>query len=499
MIDIQNRRECFFDDFLIDLSKTTAEKRLHKPVRQNVLLVMNKPWEGRYTTFFCPIYAENKWKMYYTSTLDREQKYICYAESDNGLDWTRPNLGIVEFEGSKDNNIIMDIPMLEKFEFTNFDNFSVFYDENPDCPADEKYKLTANWIGHRALIALFSADGIHFTKSRFITDDGAFDSQNRAFWSKEHNKYFCYYRGEHEPGEDITFIDKSYTDKTANALTDPLRFLLREPGEATHTFMRDVRVIESDDFINWSKQEKINTTGADYQLYNNVVFPYPRAPHMIIGFPLRYTERKAWTKGYDELCGREDRRDRMQHMLRLGLAITDGLFMSSRDGRNFTKYDEAILPPPVENPEAFVYGDGTAVPAVIEVPSNVPGADNEYMIIVRENFRTAKGFNQLVKYTIRLDGFVSLHAGGDEVKAVTKEFTYCGENLYANLATSARGFAYFTLKCDGQEYTSCEMFGNSADKRIRFEDDEIIKRLSGKAVTLEIKMFDCDVYSINFR
>ena len=191
MIHIQNRRECFFDSFLIDEEKTTAEVRLHKPVRRGILLELNKPWEGRYTTFFNPVFSEGKWRLYYVSTLGNHEKYVCYAESDDARHWVRPDLGIVEFEGSRNNNIILDIPMLQEFGFVNFDNMSVFYDENPSCPPEERYKMTAAWIGHAALIVLLSADGIHFTKSRFITDDGEFDSQNRSFWSKAHRKYFC--------------------------------------------------------------------------------------------------------------------------------------------------------------------------------------------------------------------------------------------------------------------------------------------------------------------
>lgn len=498
MIEIGSRRECFFDDFLIDTDNTTAEKRLHKPVRCKTLLEMDKEWEGDYTTMYSVIKVDGKYKMYYTTTYNPDNKFICYAESDNGEDWVRPNLQIVEFKSSKENNIIMDIPMLKEFEFTQFDNFSIFYDENPNCPVDEKYKLTANWIGHAALIALFSADGIHFTKSRFITDDGAFDSQNRSFWSEEHGKYFAYYRGEHDPADDIEICDKSYTDGVANALYDPLKFLLREPGAGTYTFIRDIRVIESKDYVNWSKQRLINTSGNDYQLYFNSIFPYPRAPHIFVGFPMRYVERKAWTKSYDELCGKEKRLERMQKMARWGLAISDGLFMSSRDGYNFDKFDEAFISPPPESPEAFVYGDGTAVPVLIEVSSELEGAENEYMLILREAFRAAAGPNKLAKYTIRLDGFVSRHAGGEEVILKTKKFTYSGSELYANIATSARGYAYFTLKCGDEEVTSVEMFGNSTNKRIRFEDDEVISRFSGKPVTLEIKMFDCDIYSIKF-
>lgn len=498
MISIKNRRECFFDGYLIDESRTTAERRLHKPIRRGVIMELDRPWEGKYATFFSVIFAEGKWRMYYTTKLSPKEKYICYAESEDGESWVRPNLGIVEYAGSGDNNIIMDLRMLADFEFTGFDNFSVFYDESEGCLPDEKYKMIAWWQGHAALIALFSEDGLHFTKSRFITDDGEFDSQNRAFWSGEHGRYFCYYRGEHEPAEEVSVKDRSYTDRVANALYDPEKFLMREPGDGTFSFMRDVRVITSEDFVNWSEQKPITYTGRDFQLYNNVVFPYPRAPHLLIAFPLRYVERKSWTKNYDELCGRDARLSRMKTMARLGLAVSDGLFMCSRDGYHFEKYDEALIPPPPENPEAFVYGDGTAAPALIEVRSNIPGADNEYMLIVRESFRPTDGYNKLVKYTSRLDGFVSMHAGGEIKKLVTKPFSYEGSELIANIATSAHGSLYFTLRAEGISYRSVEVFGNSTLKRIRFEDDSAVAALSGKEVTLEIEIEDADLYSIKF-
>jgi hypothetical protein len=80
----------------------------------------------------------------------------------------------------------------------------------------------------------------------------------------------------------------------------------------------------------------------------------------------------------------------------------------------------------------------------------------------------------------------------------TKEFIYSGENLFANIATSAHGGAYFTLSSGDEVYTSCEIFGNSVDKRVRFEDDEAVKRLAGKPVTLTVEMTDCDLYAIKF-
>ena len=60
---------------------------------------------------------------------------ICYAESQDGIHWIKPSLGISEFGGNRDNNII-----LGKEAECNFDNFMVFRDDNPSCPANERYK-----------------------------------------------------------------------------------------------------------------------------------------------------------------------------------------------------------------------------------------------------------------------------------------------------------------------------------------------------------------------
>ena len=46
MTDISNRLEVFWDDFLIDSEKTTAEKRIHEPVRRDLALLHDEPWEG---------------------------------------------------------------------------------------------------------------------------------------------------------------------------------------------------------------------------------------------------------------------------------------------------------------------------------------------------------------------------------------------------------------------------------------------------------------------
>ena len=43
-----------------------------------------------------------------------------------------------------------------------------------------------------------------------------------------------------------------------------------------------------------------------------------------------------------------------------------------------------------------------------------------------------------------------------------------------------------------------QIFGNSVNKRIRFEDDGAVAALCGKPVTLEIELYDADLYAIKF-
>ena len=107
-------------------------------------------------------------------------------------------------------------------------------------------------------------------------------------------------------------------------------------------------------------------------MYTNNVQPYFRAPQLYVAFPARYTERKEWTANYDALCGAEHRKWRMQFHPRYGLAVTDGLFMTSRDGKSFRRWNEAFLRPGPESPKRWVYGDGYAAYGLIATPTGVP-------------------------------------------------------------------------------------------------------------------------------
>ena len=486
MIDIGSRRECFFDYYLIDENKTTAQLVLHSPSIKEECLVFDKEWEAKATSYPHFFFDDGKYKMYYiaysaSDSSGKPSSRVCYAESVDALRWIKPELGICNFNGSLKNNIVVD----STFGIKPFiDNFYVFRDDNPYCPDGEKYKGICSH--DRKLWAFFSPDGLHFKKGCQITDKGAFDTLNIIFWDDDAGVYRGYIRGFHAIGD---LEGKDEFDERPFDL----------PNDVRNLRVRDIRYIESKDFKTWSRPKLLDFGNQkDMPLYSNQVIKYERAPHIYIGFPTRYNERKEWTGAFDVLCGKEERlRVIKENEPRAGLAITDCLFMCSRDGYKFTRYDKAFITPGVEHTTNWVYGDCYPTHGLALAPSHVSSeADCELSFFCQGNHRSSKP-NTLIRYAIRQDGFCSFHADGNEEVVTTKPFVFKGNSLYANMATSAAGYVYFELKtADGEVMKSCEMFGDRVDKLIGF--DKSLQDFCGKEVVLTMRMCEADVYSIKF-
>ena len=198
-----------WDNHVVDAEKTTASHIVHQPEYVGVAMTHEKPWEGDGSDYHCIVPDRDErgdfLRMYYNGVAIgcgwktvREQfsadgVRICYAESrDGGLTWVKPNLGIVAFRGSKDNNCILDRSSFGKA----WDNFMVLKDANPSCPPSERYKGVGAHGG--GLWCFLSADGIHFRKGWQLAVTGAFDSLNVALWDKTRGEYHLYFRGFHK-------------------------------------------------------------------------------------------------------------------------------------------------------------------------------------------------------------------------------------------------------------------------------------------------------------
>lgn len=473
---------------VFDSEKTTAEFWVETPVKRETVFSADAPWEMGMGHYHNVIYDNGIYKMYYLAHPEKAQKqeydldekcttieifnfFVCYAESKDGIHWERPSLGICEWNGSTDNNIILrsvDKPEAGGF----FDNFFVFIDTNPECPSEKRYKATA-YMNYYKLGTYSSADGIHFTLEGILDMPGRFDTLNVCWWDEKIKKYVAYVRDFHDiPGDDL------------------------------NAGIRDVRRTESEDFIHWTIPELITFRDTeDYPLYTNNVQRYYRNPDILIGFPTRYEERHEWTDSFEQLCGREARLSIMERSQRYGLAVTDSIFMCSRDGLVWDKYDEAFFTPGPEFEPNWIYGNCYNGYFMMETPAD-DSENTELSLFVAHLYQHShmeEYPDVLVRYTIRRDGFACYRAKYKGGKVVTKPFLFEGNELFINFATSAKGSIYITIRDEeGREARTCELFGDSDARKVRLEGADI-SEFAGKPVTLEFDMKDARLYSFWFQ
>lgn len=445
-IDIGSRLELFTDDHLIDVTRG-VQLRLNHPQRREVAITFDAPWEGDTCAYVTIFKDGDRYLMYYRGSNESpgpaHPMVTCVAQSADGISWTRPKLGLFDFDGSKDNNIV--------WTGAGADTFTPFKDSNPRAAGAQRYKALAVMRpgGDRkqkaVLYALVSEDGYRWklmTEEPVITD-GAFDSQNLAFWDAVRGEYVCYFRD----------------------------------------FKNGVRMIKratSKDFRSWSAAEDVAYTGAPAEhLYTNAITPYFRSPGLYVGFPKRFMP---------------DRKVVVEHKTP---GVSDGVFMSSRDGLNFHLYNEAFIRPGNDT-ENWTDRNIMTAWGLLEL---MPG---EISLYYSEHYRHPT--NRLVRATFRTDGFCSLHAGGDRGEVVTKPVVFAGGELVINYATSAAGGIRIELRdasgkpIPGFGMDDCSViYGDEIERVVRWNSGSSVLELAGKPIRLAFEMLDADLYSIEFR
>ena len=74
--------------------------------------------------------VDGKFRMWYVGTRNSSKPRVCYAESDDGLQWERPELGICEFGGNKNNNIVIQPTYPDGF----IDDCAMIYEPDDEWP-----------------------------------------------------------------------------------------------------------------------------------------------------------------------------------------------------------------------------------------------------------------------------------------------------------------------------------------------------------------------------
>jgi len=479
-IDIGSRRELFVDGHLIE-KLAGAERRMHHPVPREIAVVHDAPWEGAGSGYHSVIKDGDVYRMYHRGSilgvengqLKVGRQVYCYVESKDGIHWTKPDLGLHEHNGSKKNNII--------WTGVGVHNFAPFLDTNPKCPPESRFKALAGTAKEGGLFAFHSADGIHWSLMRKepVVTEGAFDSQNLAFWDPAAGRYRAYFR---------TFTKGITTGK----VWKPAGY-------------RAIRTASSADFLDWGNEADLTYEDSpEEHLYTNQIAPYYRAPHILIGLPTRYVER-GWSPSMRALPQLEHREMRSKAHLRYGTSLTEVVLMARRNGVHFERWNEAFLRPGPQRPETWQYGQNYIAWHVVETKSSLPGAENELSLYASEGAWTGNS-NAIRRYSLRLDGFVSIRGGWKGGELVTRPLKFSGSKLELNFATSAVGSILVELQdasgkpIPGYSLADCEeVFGDSTARTVQWKKQGTdVSSIAGQTVKLRFVLKDADLYSLKF-
>ena len=111
----------------------------------------------------------------------------------------------------------------------------------------------------------------------------------------------------------------------------------------------------------------------------------------------------------------------------------------------------------------------------------------------------------LRRYSLRIDGFVSLHAPLSGGELTTRPLTFTGRRLLVNASTSAAGALRVEIQdaaghaIPGFELGNChEVYGDDLERSVTWKDDADLSRLQQTPVRLRFEVKDADLYSIHF-
>jgi hypothetical protein len=460
-------RYLFLDPGLIAVSHGT-ELKVNPPERREIVIKPDRPWEQLMISFYVTVRDEGgRLRMWYICRDRENHPNLAYAESQDGIDWTKPDLGIVNYAGSTANNLV-GIPSLEGTPFLD-----------PNAPSAERYAYVTNTGGAGGIVRFYSPDGLHWQRDPAPLLKFDSDTQNVTFWDERLKSYVLYMRGWNPKYRTVTRL-------ALPSLTTPPTLVASGRGrfangpKAFQYFLDEIPTVLACD-----AQDPART-----DIYTMAAQPYPVDPSWYVAFPA-FLRRSVATDAPD------------YHGSSHG--PTEVQFAGSRDGIAWQRYDRAAYTRPgLASPakKNMVYMGTGLVVRGDEIWQYGTEFESEHG---DAGARERKTDGVIVRYVQRLDGFVSLDTGTQEGVARTMAIKVTGHRLVLNLDTAALGEMRVALldanghPVPGFEAEKCQpLQGNGTGLVVTWAGGSDLSSLQGSSVALEFHSRRAKLFSFRF-
>jgi len=476
-IVVGGEKQLFIDDRFI-ASSQNVELRMNQPVKLGEVLRPDRPWEDKDIGFCASVMEhDGMFKLFYRADSHARGASVCLATSHDGLHWERPVIGLYEYGGSKENNIV----------FRDTDNNAayrgvgetvVFFD--PNGKAEERFKMIASkgWPDpHTAgLYCHTSPDGVHWTAGPRVLDICP-DTANQAAWDRQRGKYVAYIR-----------------------IWDPLRKVGRvETSDILKPW--PYQSLGTDAYFIWG-QESVAVPSREFpgafgydaedpvpsDHYNLAAVEYPYAQHVYFAFPsayMHFPEPPLGKYGND--------------------GVLDIQMAVSRDGVTYDRVERAPYIP------LGLAGEPDALSNYMAVGMLRKG---DYLYQYYGAYAVTHGLPQ-AQQTMpagcfcavrqRLDGFVSADAAWGGGELVTPPIIFNGNRLVLNVDASAMGACRVGLldaagnDIPGLSVEACDiLYGNAVNKLVTWNGTGDLAAWSGQPVRLRFMMRATKLYAFQF-
>jgi len=229
-------------------------------------------------------------------------------------------------------------------------------------------------------------------------------------------------------------------------------------------------------------------------IYISQTNPYFNAPHLYISTAARFMPGKAVLDDQ----AKKDLVDDTKAYAALIQDCAEAVLMTSRAGT--TAFNRTFMDGFVRPGQDFRNWTSRSNYPACGVVQTSPA---EMSLFVERQYGQTTAL--LERFTLRLDGFASLHADYAGGEMTTKPFTFTGKALHLNLSTGAAGSVAVEIQdaegkpLPGFTWDDCKAISyDSIDRIIGWKAGGDVSALVGRPVRLRWVLKDADVFSFRF-